>query len=120
MVRWIRAVLLAVPLVGGCGSTSTEVATQADDARNKIELDLDSLNESGLQGPPDGLRSMAYEFCIPANDASVREVTGIDPTVRIQGQSPGRIGCREDQYLCIGETHQRDHEAVLEALASLP
>ena len=120
MIRWIRAFLLTAPLVSGCGSTSTEVTTQADDTMTKIELDLNSLDERGLQGPPDGLRSMAYEFCIPANEVSVREVIGIDPTIRVQRQSPGRIGCSEDQYLCIGETHQPDHKAVLQALASLP
>src|SRR6476619_5023653 len=32
----------------------------------KIRLDLSGLREDGLYGPPDGLRALAYEFCIPA------------------------------------------------------
>ena len=33
--------------------------------------------------------------------------------------SPGRIGCGDDQVLCIGETHQPEWRTVLEQLAAL-
>ena len=61
---------------GACVSQSRpqETPTASDvNTAEKIELDLDALDTRGLQGPPDGLRSMAYEFCIPADDEHVRE-----------------------------------------------
>ena len=49
----------------------------------------------------------------------VREVTAIDPTLEIQRDSPGRIGCAADELLCFGHTHQPDYRRVLERLAAL-
>lgn len=89
------------------------------DAQDKIRFDLSQLNEEGLYGPPDGLRSISYEFCIPAAEALVEEVTSIDSTVSIRRDSPGRIGCSEDQYLCVGNTHQGNYREVLLKLANL-
>ena len=71
---------------------------------DKIHFDLSAFNEDGLYGPPDGLRSAAYEFCIPARQDLAGEVLSIDPTVQIYPSSPGRIGCGSDEYLCIGST----------------
>lgn len=88
--------------------------------REKIDLDLDALNAQGLYGPPDGLRSLDYEFCIPNDASAVATVRGIDPTVRIHRDSPGRIGCTSTEYLCIGNTAQRDFRGVLHRLAELP
>ena len=30
------------------------------------------------------------------------------------------IGCRRDEYLCMGETHDRDWQKILNGLAALP
>lgn len=88
--------------------------------QDKIRFDLATLDDRGLYGPPDGLRSLDYEFCIPADAAAVSEVLGIDPTLRIHRDSPGRIGCSSVEFLCIGNTDQGDFRAVLIRLAELP
>jgi hypothetical protein len=85
----------------------------------KITFDLDRLNDDGLVGPPNGLRSLMYEFCIPSDSASAREIREIDSSVRLYSESPGRIGCGDGLTLCIGETHQPGWRAVLDQLSSL-
>ena len=85
----------------------------------KVTFDLELLNDDGLIGPPTGLRSVMYEFCIPADSASAVEVRAIDPSVKLHSTSPGRIGCTDDQVLCIGETHQPGWRTVLGQLSAL-
>lgn len=86
---------------------------------DKIRFDLSQLNEEGLYGPPDGLRSISYEFCIPADEKLVDEVSSIDTSLRIHPDSPGRIGCSPEEYLCVGNTHQKNYREVLFELARL-
>jgi hypothetical protein len=86
---------------------------------SKVTFDLDRLNDDGLVGPPNGLRSLMYEFCIPSDSASVREVREIDSSVQFYSISPGRIGCGEGLTLCISETHQPGWRVVLETLSAL-
>jgi hypothetical protein len=88
--------------------------------QSKIRFDLERLDADGLQGPPDGLRALHYEYCIPDQADAIQGVAAIDPTVQIQRGSRGRVGCRNGQLLCLGHTHQIDHGAVLERLAALP
>ena len=87
---------------------------------DKIGFDLSQLNEEGLYGPADGLRVLHYEFCIPADPFLRDRVKAIDPTLTIYSESPGRIGCQTDQFLCIGHTGQSNFRDVLEQLAVLP
>ena len=89
-------------------------------ARSGIRFDLDRVNADGLQGPPDGLRALHYEYCIPDRPEAIQDVTTIDPTLQIQGGSPGRVGCGAGELLCLGHTHQPGYRAVLEQLAALP
>jgi hypothetical protein len=103
--------LLSLPAVGG-GDGS--LATSA-----KIRFDMSVLDASGLYGPPDGLRAMSYEFCIPDRPETAAEVRDLDKTVAMH-KARGRIGCSNRQLLCIGHTHQADFRAVLEALSALP
>jgi len=84
----------------------------------KITFDLSRISAAGLVGPPDGLRSLSYEFCIPANDQAVAEVKAIDPTVQYS-RSPGRIRCQRDQYLVIGNTHKSNWREILTQLVQL-
>jgi heat shock protein HslJ len=93
--------------------------TPATPAGSGIRFDLGRLNADGLQGPPDGLRALHYEYCIPDRPEAIQAVTAIDPTLQIQGGSPGRVGCGAGELLCLGHTHQTDHRAVLERLAAL-
>ncbi len=85
----------------------------------KIKFDLDILNEQGLQGPPDGLRSLSYEFCIPDDDALIRQVMEIDQSAQVYRGAPGRVGCGTGQLLVIGNTHQPGFREILEQLARL-
>jgi hypothetical protein len=78
------------------------------------------LNDEGLLGAANGLRALSYEFCIPADEAHVREVEAIDSTIAVQRSSPGRIGCGEAEYLAIGSTHQPGFGEVLDRLSRLP
>ena len=89
------------------------------DPWQKITFDISKLDESGLYGPPDGKRALSYEFCIPDTVLNRTEVKRIDPTVKFFAQSPGRIGCKEHENLCIGSTHQKDFRGVLQRLAEL-
>ena len=84
----------------------------------KITFDLGQISAEGLIGKEGGQRSMAYEFCIPANPQTLAEVKDIDSTVQYS-RSPGRIGCQSDEYLCIGHTHQNNWREVLNQLAQL-
>ena len=107
---------LAVPLAGKPAAVSMpDISSETG-----IRFDLDRLNADGLQGPPDGLRALHYEYCILDHPDAIREVSAIDPTLEIQGNSPGRVGCVEGELLCLGHTHQPNHRAVLELLAALP
>ena len=86
---------------------------------DKITFDLEQLDENGLYGPPDGKRSLDYEFCVPGEPAFLETVQAIDPSVTLYPDSPGRIGCTDDQVLAIGNTHQLNAVLVLMELANL-
>lgn len=86
----------------------------------KITFDLSKLDEQGLYGPPGGKRALSYEFCIPGTAENKTKVEKIDPAVTFISQSPGRIGCGDNEFLCIGSTHQKDFAKVLQQLAELP
>jgi hypothetical protein len=90
------------------------------DPVSKITFALDRLNQDGLYGPPDGLRALDYEFCIPGDAAYATQVREIDPTIQIFPKSRGRSGCAPGEYLCVGNTQQPNFKAVLFRLASLP
>ncbi|GDY21429.1 hypothetical protein LBMAG56_27760 [Verrucomicrobiota bacterium] len=92
----------------------------ATNAASKIKFRLEAIRPDGLRGPPDGLVSVAYEFCVPADPAVYQEVRRLDPSVQISPGSRGRIGCSKQQALCIGNTHQRNWREILLALAALP
>jgi hypothetical protein len=85
----------------------------------KVTFDLDQIDPAGLSGAPGGQVAVGYEFCIPATPGHLAEVQGIDPSVRAQPGSPGRIGCGPGQVLLLGSTHQPGWRSVLERLAAL-
>jgi hypothetical protein len=85
----------------------------------KIKFDTTAIHEDGLRGPADGLVAVSYEFCIPAEEECYQQVRAIDSTIQIMQGSRGRIGCGNDQALCIGQTHQPSFRQVLQKLAAL-
>jgi hypothetical protein len=106
---------LAVTLV----HAATLSATTGSTLESKIRFDFNRLNADGLQGPPDGLRALHYEYCIPDRPEAIQAVVSIDPTLEIQRGSPGRVGCGQGELLCLGHTHQPGHRGVLQQLAAL-
>ena len=101
-------------MIAGCASVSS-----LQPISPKINVDLANVNSEGLRGPPDGLRAVHYEFCIPTGEDRVEEVRSIDPTAQFMPGSRGRIGCARDQILVVGNTHQRSYRQALERLAAL-
>ncbi len=114
MRLWLTAIAMTVALSSSVDAEMSEIP-----ADSKIRFDLDQLDEAGLYGPADGKRSLSYEFCIPYTFQAITTVQAIDPTAVIYLHSPGRIGCRADEVLAIGETHQPGYRDVLTTLASL-
>ena len=107
--------LLVLGLLGG---SVIGVRAEPPDGE-KIRFDLTALDAAGLHGPPDGLRALDYEFCIPERPYTIAQVQSIDASVRML-KSRGRIGCSTDELLCIGNTHQPGYRDVLAALSRLP
>ena len=93
-------------------------AVKRQGPEHKIAFDLDQFNDLGLVGPP--LRAVRYEFCIPEGERFAEEVRSIDPSVEIQGASPGTSGCEAGESRALGSTHQPAFRRVLLGLASLP
>lgn len=85
----------------------------------KITFDLSRISADGLMRDDNAIRSLSYEFCIPATTTALAEVQAIDPTIHHFPNSAGRIGCTGDEYLCIGNTHQPEWRSVLLAIARL-
>ena len=85
----------------------------------KIKFSLDDIRPDGLRGPDDGLVSVSYEFCVPNDEKTLAEVRRIAPSVVIHVGSKGRIGCGDDQALCIGTTHGPDWRRELMGIAEL-
>ncbi len=108
-----------LPFVLTCPMVNLDASGTGPDVLAKIHFDLSGFTDDGLYGPPGGLRSLSYEFCIPAHDELSKEVRTIDPTIECSARSPGRVGCARDQYLCIGNTHQPEFRAVLFKLSAL-
>jgi hypothetical protein len=50
-------------MIAGCATVSNPHPYSS-----KIDVDLANVNSEGLRGPPDGLRAVHYEFCIPAGE----------------------------------------------------
>jgi hypothetical protein len=111
--------LFGLELASSCAMKRHVTADTAGPG-HKITFDLSSLNAQGLYGPPDGLRSLDYEFCIPARHEYIEKVKRLDPTLRVYLGSKGRIGCSRGEALCIGNTRKPNWREVLLKLADLP
>lgn len=84
---------------------------------DKLNFDIQLLDEHGLIGPEDGKTTLAYEFCIPQDAAHVAQIRMIDPNLKIS-RSKGRIGCTKNEYLVLGET-DNNYLSVLKKLIRL-
>lgn len=89
------------------------------DAWKKIKLDFKELDAEGMTGPASGKVAVNYEFCIPADEKLWKQVQKIDKSAQ-KNAGKGRVGCKENQWLVIGATNQKNYQRVLFQLASLP
>lgn len=112
--RGAALVLLAIAaLSAGC---TAEAYRQE---REKIAFDMNEIDERGLEGPDDGKRRIAYEFCLPSRPDYVTQVRVIDPSLQLFPTVPGRSGCTTQQILAIGHTAAPQWRERLERLAAL-
>jgi hypothetical protein len=116
---WIVLVLVLCAAPSCSKDDQTTKEQNNADWQNKIAFDLSQIRPDGLTGPPDGLVSVSYEFCIPKDKAFLDEVLAVDPAIKSTPESPGRIGCGKTEYLCIGDTHNPRWKDILRQLASL-
>ena len=114
------SVVTESPVMDPSGALLVASASGAAGRAPKIRFDLRRLDADGLQGSPGGRRALHYEYCIPDRPETVEAVAAIDPTLQIHRGSPGRVGCREGELLCLGHTHQPGYRSVLERLSELP
>ena len=86
----------------------------------KITFDLSEFTDNGMRERPKGeFNSINYEFCIPANDETLKEVRAIDTTVGVMKGAKGRSNCSDKEWLCIGSSYQPGFKKVISKLASL-
>lgn len=100
-------------------STEEKKVPESSGWQNKIAFDLSQIRPDGLTGPPDGLVSVSYEFCIPNDKPFLDEVLSIDPAIKFMMEARGRIGCGKTEVLCIGDTHNPRWKDILQEIASL-
>ncbi len=119
LLPFLRRLCFAVViLLVGCQAAVDSGAVDWPEVE-KLRFSLKGFRDDGLRGPPDGLTSLTYEFCVPADEQVYAEVRRIDPEVQISPGSRGRIGCGEQQALCLGQTHQPRWREVLRELSKL-
>lgn len=116
----VIGLLMVTPELLACKTEhrSQAQATSQQASMQKITFDLSRISEAGLVGTGSSLRSLSYEFCIPATSQALAAVQQIDPSVQFS-RSPGRIRCQKEQYLVIGHTHQPNWRTILTQLAQL-
>ncbi len=115
------AILLFLVSLPGCAALDDyqKNASDSENLNNKITFDLTRLDQDGLYGDGNGKRALSYEFCIPANVIAAREVMGIDPSAVIYKNSPGRVNCKKDEYLAMGDTFQKNFLETLQQLVNI-
>ena len=87
---------------------------------SKIAFSLKDFTEDGMRINATKREGyINYEFCIPGNDETLKEVMSIDSTVGAYKTSKGRSGCSDSEWLCIGSSHQKNFKRVILELTKL-
>ena len=111
--------LLLALAIAGCAGLVGDTAPPAPMRPGVVEFDLRQIDPQGNR-PDAGFQPLTYEFCVPSDPNATGGVESIDRTVRCHPGVPGRVGCRPDQALCVGNTGQTDWAAVLAELSNEP
>lgn len=122
VIKWFYSLLLisSFSFLPACNQIKTSgKSDQPHSVQEKISFDIKAISDQGLVGSSDGLRSISYEFCIPAQKKFLAEVQSIEPNLKYFANSPGRIGCRKNQYLCLVDTHNSQWKEILFSIAQL-
>jgi len=107
--------LAAMAILSAC---KTQKPMENPDPWRKIKIDFKNIDAEGMVGQGKGKVALNYEFCVPREEKNWKQVCKIDPTAQ-RSESRGRVGCKEDQWLIIGTTNQKNYQRVLYELASL-
>ncbi len=83
----------------------------------KIGFDFAAVDEKGLINSE---TSIDYEFCIPMDETMMAKIKAIEPEVQTPRLAKGRIGCSQEEWLCIVTTHGPKWKERLYTIASLP
>lgn len=86
---------------------------------SKIHFDLTDLDRNGRTGHYPEKVSLDYEFCVPYTPKHFSDIQAIDPEIECYHGPSGRIGCGDDEYLCIGHTGSSHYKDTLCRLSLL-
>jgi hypothetical protein len=115
-------ILICLACLAGCAKPPRQAprGEQRPQVSGKVTFDVSAIDHEGLIGTAGGAVAVSYEFCIPARAAQMAEVGRLDRSARCTAGSKGRIGCGDDEALCVGSTNQENWLGVLNAVAALP
>ena len=105
--KFIGAVILLVILSANADSDEQNKFLACH--LEKITFDVNRIDGSGMRGGA----NVDYEFCIPGQDKYLKEIINISPSIHCSHGEGGRIGCTKDEYLCIGNTHDKNFKSTL-------
>jgi hypothetical protein len=110
----LSLVAILIITIASCSLFKSKAVKQAE---SKMNFEFSKLDKHGLikkRGT-----SLAYEFCIPNNETYLDKIKEIDESISIYKSGSGRIGCSNNEILCIGETHNKDYKRILTQIAEL-
>lgn len=119
-INFFVLIFASIFLLGNTRGELLERNIESSTLLKKITFDISTTSgERSIDSPPDRLRAVNYEFCVPKESKFVAEVKAIDSSIMFHGSSRGRIGCSENQYLCIGTIQSPQWKEILLSLARL-
>jgi len=110
----LSLVAILIITIASCSLFKSKAVKQAE---SKMNFEFSKLDKNGLIKKR-GI-SLAYEFCIPNNETYLNKIKEIDESISIYKSGSGRIGCSNNEILCIGETHNKDYKRILTQIAEL-
>jgi hypothetical protein len=80
----------------------------------KIGFNLEEIDANGMITlPKEGKTFLNYEFCIPRENQYLKEIQGINQNIKCHRGPRGRIGCTDEEYLCVGSANLKNFKNTL-------